>query len=178
MAFLRAVNVAGHASVKMSDVRTAFSKAGAANVATYIQSGNVIFESQANDVRRVVENAKRRLEARLGEAPVVMLRTMRRLGSLLEDSPFKRHEARSTVKYYVAFLAGKPERELSLPVVSDKEALELLKIDGDDAFLVSRQKKNGFFGFPNNFIESELGVAATSRNWSTVTKLVAKAQRV
>jgi uncharacterized protein (DUF1697 family) len=36
---------------------------------------------------------------------------------------------------------------------------------------VSRPKKNGFFGFPNNFIEERLGVSATTRNWSTVTKI-------
>ena len=41
-----------------------------------------------------------------------------------------------------------------------------------EVFIVSRRKKNGFFGFPNNFIEKELGVSATSRNWSTLTKIV------
>ena len=41
-----------------------------------------------------------------------------------------------------------------------------------EAFIVSRPKPNGFFGFPNNFIEKELVVSATTRNWSTVTKLL------
>ena len=40
-----------------------------------------------------------------------------------------------------------------------------------EVFIVSRRKKNGFFGFPNAFIEQELGVSVTSRNWSTVTKI-------
>jgi len=40
-----------------------------------------------------------------------------------------------------------------------------------DVFTVSRRKKDGFYGFPNNFIEQELGVVATSRNWSTVTRI-------
>jgi hypothetical protein len=39
-------------------------------------------------------------------------------------------------------------------------------------FVVSRRKTNGFFGFPNNFVEKELGVSATSRNWSTITKII------
>jgi hypothetical protein len=46
-----------------------------------------------------------------------------------------------------------------------------------DVFIVSRRKKNGFYGFPNNFIEKELGVSATSRNWTTVTKIVEFARR-
>jgi hypothetical protein len=33
-------------------------------------------------------------------------------------------------------------------------------------FIVSRRKKNGFFGFPNNFIEQQLRIPATTRNWS------------
>jgi len=43
VAFIRAINVAGHASVRMSDVRDAFVAAGCKDVRTYIQSGNVMF---------------------------------------------------------------------------------------------------------------------------------------
>ena len=39
-------------------------------------------------------------------------------------------------------------------------------------FIVSRPNPKGFYGFPNNFIEKELRVAATSRNWNTLTKIV------
>ena len=45
-----------------------------------------------------------------------------------------------------------------------------------EVFLVSRRKANGFFGFPNAFIEDQLGVPATSRNWNTVTKIHALLQ--
>jgi uncharacterized protein (DUF1697 family) len=47
-----------------------------------------------------------------------------------------------------------------------------------EAFIVSRRKPSGFYGFPNNFIEHELDVLATSRNWSTVTKIAALAAHV
>ncbi len=43
--------------------------------------------------------------------------------------------------------------------------------DGKSSSSVVR-KKNGFFGFPNNFIEDALDVPATTRNWSTMTKIV------
>ena len=58
------------------------------------------------------------------------------------------------------------ERELP------KEGLEAIAITAREVFVVSRRKKNGFYGFPNNFIEKELDVSATTRNWSTVTKIV------
>jgi hypothetical protein len=49
--------------------------------------------------------------------------------------------------------------------------VEAIAIKRSEVFIVSRRKSNGFYGFPNNFIEKEMGVSATSRNWSTVTKI-------
>ena len=46
VAFLRAINVGGHAIIKMTDLKKMFEFAGLENVQTYIQSGNVIFESE------------------------------------------------------------------------------------------------------------------------------------
>jgi hypothetical protein len=46
-----------------------------------------------------------------------------------------------------------------------------------EVLVVSRRKKNGFFGFPSSFVEAELGVSATTRNWSTVRKIVQSAQQ-
>ena len=57
---------------------------------------------------------------------------------------------------------------ISLP----KERVEAIAMTDREVFIVSRRKKNGFYGFPNNFIEKELGVPATTRNWSTVTRIV------
>ena len=58
-----------------------------------------------------------------------------------------------------------------MPIVSAKERLEAIAIEGREVFIVSRLKPSGFFGFPNNFIEAALGVTATTRNWSTVTAI-------
>ena len=46
-----------------------------------------------------------------------------------------------------------------------------------DVVIVSGRKKNGSYGLPNNFIEKELGVSGTTRNWSTVTKIVELARK-
>ena len=49
VAFIRAINVAGHARIRMATVREAFTAAGCRKVRSYIQSGNVIFESSARE---------------------------------------------------------------------------------------------------------------------------------
>jgi uncharacterized protein (DUF1697 family) len=65
------------------------------------------------------------------------------------------------------------------PLLLPKEGLEAFGISGREVFMVSRRNPNGFYGFPNNFIEKGRGISATSRNWNTVTKIVkfAKGER-
>jgi hypothetical protein len=77
----------------------------------------------------------------------------------------------------VAFLSAKPATRPKFPLCLPAEALEAVGMKNQDVFVVSRPKKNGMYGFPNNLIEKELGVAATTRNWSTVTKIVAFAAK-
>lgn len=170
--FLRAINVAGHARVKIRDVREVFRAAGAANATSYLQSGNIVFDADPRDVSILADRAGRELGKRLGETPEILVRTMSRLAELAERSPFGGMQPSATLKLYVTFLSRKPRRRLSFPLVSRVEALEVLGIEEREVFLTSHPKPNGFFGFPNNFVEKELGVVATTRNWSTITKLV------
>ena len=170
VAFLRAVNVAGHGCVKMTDVCKAFEAAGAKDVRSYIQSGNIVFDAPANGIAGLTKDLCRRLQRLLGEEPAVMVRRAAEIAGAMKEAPFGKPDP--AVKLYVAFLAGRTFRRPALPLISEKEALEVVSIVGRDAFVVSRRKKNGMYGFPNNFIEQQLGVAATTRNWATVTKIV------
>jgi len=169
VAFLRAINVGGHACVKMTDVCHAFEAAGCRNVRSYIQSGNVIFDLPARDLSRCAEKIRARLARLLGDAPALMVRSIDEVVKVVERPPFD--TAEPGVKLYVAFLDGRPRRTPALPIASSKEALEIVAVRGRDAFVVSRRKKTGMYGFPNGFVEAELGVAATSRNWTTVTRI-------
>jgi uncharacterized protein (DUF1697 family) len=72
----------------------------------------------------------------------------------------------------VVFLSQKPVKKPTFPLVNAKEELTAVGMTDLEVFVVSRRKKSGFYGFPNTFIEKELGITATSRNWSTVTRLV------
>jgi hypothetical protein len=54
--------------------------------------------------------------------------------------------------------------------------VEAIAMKNLELFVISRPRKNGFYGFPNAFTEKELGVAATTRNWNTVTRIVALAR--
>lgn len=172
VAFLRAINVGGRSIVKMNDLQRAFTTAGAENVRTVIASGNVIFDapSALGPIRdRILRNVK----SLIGTDPVMVFRTSRYLGDLVSAAPFGALVTDRTLKLYVAFLAGAPARKTAFPLAIPKEMLEVRGLHGRDALIVSRRKPNGFYGFPGDWTERELGVASTARNWSTVTRIVA-----
>jgi uncharacterized protein (DUF1697 family) len=172
VAFLRAINVAGHARMPMTAVRDAFAAAGGDDVRTYLQSGNVLFDAGAAEPREIVARAGDRLAKAYGERPEVMLRTLGQITELVASAPFAQSGAVPTDKLYVAFLARAPRLQPDLPLTSAPERLSAFAIRDRDVLIVSKPKKNGFFGMPNLFVERALGIAATCRNWSTVVKLV------
>ena len=176
VAFLRAINVRGHTQIAMADVCEAFSQAGCRNVSSYIQSGNVLFETAAGDCDPLFAKIKARVRAVSGAEPSIVFRTVGELEAAAHAAPFGSLANDKTIKLYVVFLADRTKRKPTLPIVDAKECLELVGVRGAHAYVVSRRKPNTrMYGFPNSFVEKALGVAATSRNWSTVTKLLARA---
>ena len=170
VALLRAINVGGR-QVHKDVLRDAFARAGAENARTFIQSGNVVFDSKPHDADAVVTAACRRLRTALGAEPLVMLRTVKEIERLLRNGPFAHASAPANVKRYIVFLAAPPMRRPRLPVRLPKEGLELVHVSKRECWVVSRRKPNGWYGFPVEFVERAVGVPATARNWSTVTKL-------
>ncbi len=165
VALLRAINVGGKNLLKMETLQDAFESAGLKNVRTFQQAGNVVFESAR-------KNPLRGLNL---DADVIVL-SLDDLAKIIENAPFKRIGS-GDVMLCVVFLFEQPSKILKLPIISPTENLELIAIDDRVAFVVARRKKTGWFGFPNNFVEKQLGVTATTRQWSTVKKLAAFAEK-
>jgi uncharacterized protein (DUF1697 family) len=175
VAFLRAINVGGRAIVKMADLQRAFTAAGCTNVRTLIASGNVLFDAEAAD--RGVRARIERQVARLLEAePIIVYRTIRELQRLVAAAPFGALAGDRRLKLYVIFVRRKTRARPSFPMHQPGEFLEAIGMHNGDVLVVSGRKPNGVYGFPNNWIEKELGVTATARNWSTVTKIARSAR--
>ena len=113
---------------------------------------------------------------KLGHVPQHVLEE---LAKIAERDPFKRVERiepQGDVMLCVVFFTDKPARSPKLPVKST-DNLELIAVHDGAAFVVARRKQNGWFGFPNGFVEKQLGVTATTRQWSTIKKFVAFAEK-
>ena len=173
VALLRKVNVGGNNLMKMDALRGVFEAAGLKNVRTFQQAGNVVFQS-----RGIVSS--NRLEKLLAQAfntdPRVLVFTLADLARIARRDPFTAVEP-GDVMLCVVFLFDEPTTVPKLPLTSATDNLELIAIRDRAAFVVARRKKTGWFGFPNNFVEKQLVVTATTRQWSTLKKLVDFAEK-
>jgi len=167
-ALLRGINLGSHKRVAMADLRALVEGLGYADVRTYVQSGHVVFRSElaAGDAARAIE---RTIQKELGLEVPVVIRTERQLHYLVAANPFARSKIRANT-LYVTFLAEKPDRARVRELIERSFEPERFEIVGEDVYLffpngAGRVKLN------NAMLERQLGVAATTRNWRTVTAL-------
>lgn len=172
VAFLRGINVAGQKLIKMEELARIFASMGLRNVRTYIQCGNVIFDHASGNSVRLRKKIERTLQDVLGYEVPVILRPLADIEAIVERNPFRKIKADDDVMLCVVFLSAEPPSKPKLPLISATEKLEVFEVRDRAAFIVARRKKSGWFGFPNNFVEKELGVLATTRQVTTVRKIV------
>ncbi len=170
-ALLRGINVGGNKKVPMSDLRQLLSDLGHADASTYLQSGNAVFSGPAQQPSQLAGTISRGIEERFGIAVTVVIRTAAELTAVVERSPLP-GEPENPSRFFVAFLAAEPAPARVAEITAQPLDPDQLWVSGTEAFLWC---PNGAADTPltNSFIEKRLGVAATSRNWNTVRKLVA-----
>ncbi len=178
VAFLRAINVGGQRLIKMDELARIFTAAGLKNARTYIQSGNVIFDSASANAAGLQTKIEKTLRNVLGFEVPVMIRRLADIEASVRCNPFKKIKLDADVGLFVVFLSDEPQHDPKLPLTSVTENLDVLEVKDRAAFVVSRRKKKGMHSFPNKFVEKELGVLGTTRNWSTVNKILKAAEKI
>lgn len=171
VAFLRAINVSGKNLIKMEDLKKIFESLGFKNVRTYIQSGNVIFESSEKNKDLIIKKSESAIHKHLGNDVLIFLRTASELEEIINKDPFKKIKTAPSTKLYFSFLRKEIINKPKLPYQSAKKDIEIIEIENCDLYCITPEI-NGRFGFPNNFVEKEFGVSATTRNWKTITKIL------
>jgi uncharacterized protein (DUF1697 family) len=177
VALLRKINVGGQNLIKMDALREAFEAAGLKNVRTFQQAGNIVFESNAKNPISIAAKVERHLSQAFNTDLRLIVFSLDYLARITKQNPFKRVKP-GDVMLCVVFLFDEPAHAPKLPLTSTTDKLKLIAIHDRAAFVVARRKKTGWFGFPNNFVEKQLGVTATTRQWSTIKKLIDFAERL
>jgi uncharacterized protein (DUF1697 family) len=178
VAFLRAINVGGQRLIKMEELARIFTAAGLKNVRTYIQSGNVLFDSASANAAGLRKKIEKALRSVFGYEVPVMIRRLADIEEMVRRNPFQKIEPGADVMLFVVFLSDEPRHDPELPLMSAIENIEVFEVKERAAFILSHRKKNGMFGFPNKFVEKTLGVSGTTRNWSTVNKILKVAEKI
>ena len=177
ISLLRAVNLAGHNSVKMSALVELYESLGLRNAKSYVQSGNVVFRSDARDLARLRKRIEDGIEQTFGFRTGVMLRTSEELRDVIRRNPFAALSGIEPAKLAVSFLAGPADAEA-------KDKIALIKVGPEEMFL---EGNHLYTYFPDGMgrskltpalLERVLKVPGTGRNWNTVTKLLALAEQL
>jgi uncharacterized protein (DUF1697 family) len=168
ISLLRAVNVTGHNKVSMNDLKKIYNSLGLDNVRTYVQSGNVVFDSDIKDASGIAPLIESRLLKFFGSSVPVLIRDKHELGKIIDSNPFTKQKKKDPGRFYVTFLPASPADKNKLPpsplgvdeyIILNKE-IYLFCPDG-----YGKTKLN------NNFFEKKLNLPATTRNWNTVNAL-------
>ena len=168
VAFLRAVNVGGHAVFKMDVLVRSLEKAGLFNVNSYRQSGNVVFDSHIANDEMIEGIILEQLKLLSGVRTDVFLFRFEKMRSLVADDPFKGHLMEGD-RAFATLLSRGPDEVPDIPLPL-QEGISLIDVIGDIALSVVRKDVGS--GPVNDLLETRFGVTATTRNWSTVKGLI------
>lgn len=175
IALLRGINVGGH-QVKMDDLRKHFSELGLANVRTYIQSGNVFFETEETDRQALTERIEQHLRATLGYDVPVFLRTAEELEQLLASDPFKALTVTPDMRLCITFTADPIPNNLALPLRSAKNDMEIIATTEHEAFVVW-YIIDGRPPSSSTLLDKTIGKNSTTRFFHTSAKILAAARK-
>ena len=169
IALLRGINLGARNRVSMPELRELLSGLGHEDVKTLLQSGNVVLTS--DETGEALEQAlEAAIAEELGVESRVVVRTARELAGVVKRDPFA-GVADDPKRYQVSFLSAKPEaavvRELEAADVAPEQAV----VSGREIYAWHPE---GIQRSPlaKLLTDKQLGVTATARNWSTVTKLL------
>lgn len=169
IAFLRAINVGGHL-VKMDRLRELFGEMGFENVASFIASGNVIFDAKAK-ADALEKKIETQLKEALGYEVATFLRTPKELAALAALRPYDDEETAHGL--YVGFLKDAPSAEATEKLLSLRGETVDFAVRGREVWWLSRISMADS-RISNGTLEKALRMAATFRNVTTVRKLAAK----
>ncbi|MBT8394848.1 MAG: DUF1697 domain-containing protein [Flavobacteriaceae bacterium] len=168
IALLRGINVGGHKKILMADLRRFFEKLNFKNVKTYIQSGNVIFQSNEEKIEVLESKIKGQILNEYGFEVSVLVKTHSEIEDILNICPFK--EGKKDKSYFIV-LHSNPDKKLVNSTMEIKYPNEEFHIINSCVYIYyslgSGKAKCG-----TNFFEKKLKVSATARNYNTLNKLV------
>jgi uncharacterized protein (DUF1697 family) len=175
IALLRAINLAGHNKVAMADLRQLLAGLGFADVRSVLQSGNLVFESDARPVASLESLLEESAKAHLGLETDFFVRTTREWRTIVSGNPFPQEAERDPAHLVVMFLKDAPDRDHAVALEDAITGREVFRVKKNHAYIVYPDGI-GRSRLTNDLIEKKLGTRGTARNWNTMLKLLSLAE--
>ena len=171
IAMLRGINVGGQKIIKMKSLRASFGALGFRRVTTYVQSGNVIFETAKTPSDNLSKNIGDRILNDFGFSVPLVLRSSDEMKKIANDNPFLQERGIDHSKLHITFLSELPAKTALGKLEALNEAPDKFRIKGREVYLYC-PSGYGRTRLSNATFEKLLSVKATTRNWKTVKTLV------
>ena len=175
IALFRGINVGGHGRLLMKDLRAVLEGLGLKNVKTYLQSGNVVFQSSSSDSRKLSHEIGTAISERYQFTPVVFILSIEELRSDIASNPFPEGEDHPK-SLHLFFLKSRPNRPDLAKLESLRSASEKFELLGT-VFYLHAQDGVGPSKLAAN-VEKVLDVVVTARNWRSVNAVLSIALEV
>lgn len=177
ISILRGINVSGQKSIKMADLKAMYEKLGFSNVKTYVQSGNVIFQSKEEKTEILELKINGQIKAEFGfEVPVIVM-NINQLKTIIESNPLKNVPEKEEKFLHITFLSSVPEIINEESIFSKRAGEEEIVISSNAVYLYCPHGY-GTSKLTNSYFEKKLNVTATTRNWKTANELLKLANSV
>ncbi len=170
IALLRGINVGGRNKITMADLRATFEARGYRGVATYIQSGNVLVESDAGPAA-LEDDIEALLEERFGTAITVVARSHAELRDVVTGSPRGFGETPDTHLSDVVFLKAPLTAERAMAVLDPRPGVDRAW-PGAGVLYVERLRARRGESRLSRVVGTPEYRSMTIRNWNTTTRLL------
>jgi len=169
VALLRGINLGGKVMVKMEELRKTFEDLGFENVKTYINSGNVAFDTTKAAEAKLADKIEAAVEKQVGRPVAVMVREQKDIERILKNNPFDGQYG-SHKEMHVLFLKEPMPKEKGEQLQESALPGERYEIRGREIY---NHLPHGVAGslLTKGFFEKKPKVSYTGRNWRTVEKL-------
>ena len=168
----RGINVGTRNRVPMADLRSKLADEGYSDVATVLQSGNVIVSSETVRPDEVAGAMQRLLCEEFAVNVPCVVRTASQVRGVLERNPLQ-EVVSDPSRYLVNFLSEEPDPEAVAALLEEDHSPEAIAIHGAEAYIWTPDGVKAM-ALSYTYLEKRFGVVATARNWSTLERIVAR----
>lgn len=173
VALLRGINVGGKNIIKMADLKLCFEQNGVENVATYIQSGNVLFETAETNQTQLLNHLENGISTSFPpyQARLVVC-SQAHLRQIIQEAPAGFGSQPEAYRYDVIFLRESLAAASALAQIPLKKGVDEA-FAGQQVLYFSRLIAQATKSQLNKIMSLPLYQEITIRNWNTTTKLFA-----